>query len=198
MDKKETLNIKKIYHEKIEKLYLEYSDNKNNEILGRGLIIVNELFKNPDLLILGNNPSLNPEHNESVEKQNQIAYWYPYIIIGEKEEDFNLNKLNKNDDKYIKVLDNQDNINKDKIIKCHHPETILFNSYIYCNYYYKFVKKIEEKLNNKICWEYFDLYWVRTINSKELENNKNKDNNLRNFLDEQAKLTIEIIKKNTT
>jgi len=165
-----TLNIKEEYYEKIKELYDKfcdkYKDNKELwEILGRGLIIVKELFYEPDLLILGLNPSYNCSHNKIVEKQHNLSFWYPYIIPNEK-------GCKKRDlPKY---------------------KEIYIDNYIYQNFYKKYIEKI-----NSLRWEYFDLFWVRVggNDDKKYEFSDLKNTKLKEFLEEQIQISIEIIKK---
>jgi hypothetical protein len=171
-----TLNIEKNYREEIKKLYDKFCDkykdnDKLRDILGRGLIIVKELFYNPDLLILGLNPSYNPSHDEIVKKQQNISFWYPYIIP-------NQGKGSEND------IQNDHKFLKDKEFH--------ITTYIEKNYYENYLKHLS--LKNK--WEYFDLFWVR-VGGKD---DKYKFSDLKNteleeFLEEQIQISIEIIKK---
>jgi hypothetical protein len=167
----ETLNIKNNYYEKIKELYDKYKDNdKLRDILERRLIIVKELFYKPDLLILGLNPSYNPSHDKIVNKQQNLSFWYPYLIP-------NHGKGSEND------IQNDHKFLKDKEF---HITTYIEN------YYENYLKHLS--LKNK--WEYFDLFWVR-VGGKD---DKYKFSDLKNteleeFLEEQIQISIEIIKK---
>jgi hypothetical protein len=170
----ETLNIEKNYREEIKNLYdkfcEKYKGNKEvREILEkRGLIIVKELFYEPDLLILGLNPSWKPSHDEIVKKQQNISFWYPYLIPNQGKGSEN---DRQNDHDSLKDVDKE----------------FYINTYIKKNYYDNYLKKIN--FLNK--WEYFDLFWVRGSKSEVLKSLASKTN----FLEKQIQISIEIIKK---
>jgi hypothetical protein len=171
-----TLNIEKNYREEIKNLYdkfcEKYKGNKEvREILEkRGLIIVKELFYEPDLLILGLNPSWNRDHDEIVNKQQNISFWYPYIIPNEKGSENDI----QNDHKFLK------------------DKEFHITTYIEKNYYENYLKHLS--LKNK--WEYFDLFWVR-VGGKDDEYKFSdlKSTELEEFLKEQIKISAKIIKE---
>ncbi|GIX41506.1 MAG: hypothetical protein KatS3mg129_1239 [Leptospiraceae bacterium] len=141
-----TLNIEYEYLEKIRELYYKYKDKSID--LENGLIIVRELIYNPDILILGLNPSRNKKHDDDVKRQNNIAFWYPYVIPDIKGITF----TSLEDYHYIK------------------ERNIYVNPYIYEKYYKNFIRKT--LLHS---WEYFDLFWIRKTNASELFSDNNID-----------------------